>query len=323
MNVIDGIVRIDYLNPNGSVAGTQNGLIISNYNQSVLLSPFNINKEHYTHSKNALCIFNDQVIELNESRLSYSFLIRIWNIKLVDCNPISKLTINFPKKNHIVNDIKLDSVEDGNINFWNIILPSIFIQSISKIVNISSIIHFNNKVTGIVVSHQNDKSIIINTYTLKQLINGQDFYYSNLYYGLSLNYKNQIYVKENWNQYENCLIKDDILLEIENTPINIFYDAKGRKPVLYYEKLDKDIYLDSWITCTFMEKDKEQINIKVIRNNIELNINVPRKPLYNEMQIPYYSNDDEQISFEKLKINTERYINIGVDLQKNPHKLFI
>jgi hypothetical protein len=325
MHSIDGICRIDFINSDGSISGSQNGLIISNYNQSILFSPFNINKNHFTHAKNAICTYKDNVIELTESRLSFPFLLRIWNITLIEDNPISKLTINFPKKNHILDDIKLDSVNDININFWHCILPSIFVQEINKIVDVGSVIHNNNKVTGIIVMNYQEKSIIISTYILKQLINGHDYLYSSLYYGLSFNNNNQIYVKQNWNQYENCLVENDIILEIENNPIHVYHDVNGRKPMLYYEKFDKDIYIDSWITCTFMEKDKEEIKIKVLRNNIELCISVPRKPLYNEMQIPYYSNNEDQLSFEKLSIYSkeERYSKIGYDLQRNPHKLFV
>jgi len=311
--MIEGSIRVDYLNSEGSVTGYQNGLIMSYHNQTVIFTPFNINRNHFTHSPNAVCVYNDTVINMNESRLSYPFLIRIWNIKPLGINPASELTNNFPKKNHIINKFKIDKVNDVNINLWHKILPSIFVHEIDYLADIGSVIHCNNKVTGIIISHLNNKSIIINTYTLKQLINGQDYLYANLYYGLSINEDNKIYVKQDWEQYNNCLLKDDIILEIKNIPVSM---------EMLFEKFNKNIYIDSWITCMYMEKENDELKFKILRNRREMEISVPRIPLYNIMQIPYYSDNEEQISFEK--INTlERYAYIGVDLQKNSKKLFV
>jgi hypothetical protein len=105
-----------------------------------------------------------------------------------------------------------------------------------------------------VIEHLNNKSIIINTYTLKQLINGQDYFYANLYYGLSINDNNNIYVKQDWDQYTNCLIKDDIILEIENTPVSMH---------MYFDKFNKYIYIDTWITCMYMEKENHELKFKI------------------------------------------------------------
>lgn len=316
MNTIEGIIRIEYLNAGGLVAGIQNGLIMSYYDQTVIFTPFKIDKTHFTHLKNAVCMIDNKVIELNESRFVHPYLLRIWTIKYIGINPVSELTINFPKKNHYINDTKLDVVNDNFINMWHIILPPIYAHEISTPVEIGSIIHFNNKVTGMVVTHFQNKSIIINTYTLKQLINGQDYYYANLYYGLSLNEHKQFYVKEDWDQYENCLIKNDIILEIEDVPISMY---------MYFERFNKDIYIDAWITCMFMEKDNEILRCKIIRDEKIINIKIPRKPLSILMQIPYYSDDVDQVSFENLSLNStnERLNKIGNELKKNPRKLFV
>ena len=44
---IEGAIRVDYLNSDGSVAGSVNGLIMSYHNQSVIFTPFDINKTHF------------------------------------------------------------------------------------------------------------------------------------------------------------------------------------------------------------------------------------------------------------------------------------
>jgi uncharacterized protein YkvS len=311
--MIEGSIRVDYLNSDGSVAGYQNGLIMSYHNQSVIFTPFKINSDHFTHLENAICIHNDIVIQMNESRFAYPFLIRIWNIKSLGINSASELTNNIPKKNHIINNTKIEKINDININIWHKNLPSIFAHEIETIVDIGSIVHYNNKVTGIVIEHLNNSSIIVNTYTLKQLINGQDYFYANLYYGLSINDKNNIYVKQDWDQYTNCLIKDDIILEIENTPVSMH---------MYFDKFNKHIYIDTWITCMYMEKENHELKFKILRNQKEQYINVPRIPIKDIMRIPFYSTTEEQESFEK--INTlDRYSNIGRDLQMNPKKLFV
>lgn len=311
--MIEGSIRVDYLNSDGSVAGYQNGLIMSYHNQTVIFTPFKINKDHFTHLQNAICIYKDNIIEMNESRLSYPFLIRIWNIKFLGINPASELTNNIPKKNHIINYIRIDKLNDININFWHKVLPSIFAHELEFIVEIGSIVHCNNKVTGIIVENLNDKSIIINVYTLKQLINGQDYLYANLYYGLSINKNNKIYVKQDWDQYNNCLIKDDIILEIENIQVNMY---------MLFDKFNKHIYIDSWITSMYMEKENDILTFKILRDNKEMNIKVPRIPIKDIMQIAYYSNVEEHPSFEKINI-LERYSILGHDLQINPQRLFV
>lgn len=326
MEVIDGSIQVSYINEQGITVNTQNGLMMSCYDQTVIFTPLNINKSHFSHLKNAVCIIDDKVYELKESRLAHPFLIRIWNIKYTGINPVSELTINFPKKNHYIKDQKIDMVNDIYINMWHVILPSIFAHEINIIVELGSVLHYNNKVSGMVVTHFQDKSIIISTYTLKQLINGQDYFYANIYYGLSLNQKNNIYVKEDWEQYENSLVKDDIILEIENVPIVVVEDENKRKKVtLYSDKYNKYVYIDTWITCMYLEKDKDNLQCKIIRNNTEMSVNIPRKPLSIIMQIPYYSNDEDGISFEKISTQStvERYIKIGQDLKMNPKKLFV
>lgn len=311
--MIEGSIRVDYLNSDGSVAGSQNGLIMSYHNQTVVFTPFKINRDDFTHLPNAVCVYNDTVIEMNQSRLSHPFLIRIWNIKSIGVNPASELTINIPKKNHMINHHKIDKINDVNINFWHIVLPSIFMHEVDIMVDVGSVVQSNNKVTGIVVSNLNKKSIILNIYTLKQLINGQDYLYSNLYYGLSVNKENKIYVKQDWEQYTNCLVKDDIILEIENLQVSMY---------MLFDKFNKNIYIDSWITCMYMEKENDELKFKILRNGEQMEINVPRIPISNIMQIPYYTDIKDNISFEKINI-LERCSVIGNNLQMNPNKLFV
>lgn len=315
----EGGIKLDYINPDGSLAGSQRGLIISYYDQTAILSPFNIDKTHFSHLPNVICTINDNVIELNNSRLAMPFLIRIWNIKYNGINQASDLTLNFPKKNQYLNDVKLDNVNDINISFWTKYLPSIYAHDINIITEIGAVIHYNNKVTGMVVTHVNDKSIIINTYTLKQIINGQDYNYSNLYYGLSINNHNKLYVKENWELYDNCLMKDDIILTIEDIPVEIL----NKRPVMFFDKFNQYINFDTWITCMFLEKEKDTLKFKILRNDKQFEIIIPRKPLSNIIQFPYYA-DIDKMSLEKLLIlDEERTRKIRDDIQKNPKILFV
>jgi hypothetical protein len=312
---MDYITRVDFLKADGSIIGSVNGLIMSYYDQSVIFTPFDINKEHFTHAKNAICVINDKIIDLNSSRLSHPFLLRIWNIPYNGINPSSELNINFPKKNHEIYGVsKINDIDYIDINFWHRILPPILAHQISDNVQVGTITQFNNKVTGIVVTKMFGKSIIINTYTLKQLISGLDFYYSNLFYHFGINKSRQIYVKEDWDQYDNCLQKGDILLTIENVIVD---------RTMHYEKFNKDLHIDTWLTYMFMEKDNNELNCAISRDSKIHNIKVPRKPLYEIMQIPYYSND-ETMSFEKMHINTDidRYNKFSKELYENPKKIF-
>jgi hypothetical protein len=74
-----------------------------------------------------------------------------------------------------------------------------------------------------------------------------------------------------------------------------------------------------------MEKDKDNLRCKILRADKIMYINVPRKPLYILMQIPYYSDNPDQITFENICLNStvERFSKLGNDLKKNPKKLFV
>ena len=315
---ITGVINIDFINEQGIKLGSQLGLIMSYYDQTVVFSPFTINKNHFTHTKYGQFIYNDKIIHLDNSRYSYPFLIRVWTLPSGLCiNPASELTINLPKKSHNIlgYDFKIDTIIDKDINFWHQILPPFLGHEINNIYPLGTITYFNNKVTSIVVSHFNKCSILVNVFTLKQIITGMDFNYSGLYYSIKLKPdRKTFYVYEDWDQYENGLKKDDIILEIENVPINI---------EMYYEKLSRDLYIDTWITMMYIEKDNIDLTIKIKRNDEIKNVKIPRKPLYNIMQIPYYSNDICKVSFELMHTDDDRFIKIGKDLLVNSKKLFI
>jgi len=52
-------------------------------------------------------------------------------------------------------------------------------------------------------------------------------------------------------------------------------------------------------------------------------VKIPRKPLYEIMQIPYYSKDDTKVSFEALQIyKDDCNIKFKHELLKNPKLLF-
>jgi hypothetical protein len=319
MEDVSGVIPIEYIKDDGTSIGTQYGLIMSYYDQTILFSPFDRNKNHFTHAKHAGCYINNKIIHLKESRYSYPFLLRVWVLPdKININPFAELTIVCPKKNHSIfgSPNKIDAIEDIDINFWHATLPPFFAHAINKKYPIGKVTYFNNKPTGIIVSYIEDKSIIVNTFTLKQIAMGFDFNYAGLYYKIKMSKDNQIYIAEDWDQYDNCLKHNDILLEIEDTPV-------GKE--MYYPKLQKELFIDTWITMMFMEKDNEELECKVFRDNKQILVKIPRKPLSNLMQIPYYSNDESKISFEQIHVNNhlERYHNFGYELMKNPKKLFI
>jgi len=311
---MDYSIKLDYLNNEGNVIGSQNGLIMSYHDQTVIFSPFNHDKHHFTH-QNAICIINDTVINLTKSRLAHPFLLRIWEIECNRINPASELTINFPKKNHSINKMKIENIQDIDINMWHAVLPPILAHQINMNVDIGSITYINNQVTGIIVATMKNMSIIINVYSLKQLINGFDYNYANIYYGIGI--KNNIfYIQKDFDQYTNCLLENDILVSINGTKV---------EKEMYYEKFNKFLYIDTWITCMYMEKENDNLNVHIIREGVEMTIKVPRKPLDHIIQIPYYSENDTKISFELLTINKsiERFRQIGEDLQVHPEKIFV
>jgi hypothetical protein len=162
----------------------------------------------------------------------------------------------------------------------------------------------------------NNKSIIVNVFTLKQIAAGYDFNYAGLYYKLKMSEQKQIYIAEDWDQYDNCLKKDDILIEIEDTIVD---------KEMYYPKLSRDLFIDTWITHMFIDKDNEELECKVLRDGKLIMVKIPRKPLSNFMQIPYYASDENKITFESIHIKNdiERYHMAGYELLKYPRKLFI
>ena len=312
MSIADSIIRVDYLNTDGSIAGSVNGLIMSYYDQSVIFTPFEIDKRHFSHLKNAICIMNDKIIHLNISRLAHPFLLRIWEIPFTGINPASELTISIPKKNHRLYDLNKQVNEINSIDFsiWHQTLPPILAHEIPIIVPIGTVIYFNDKITGYVVTHKYNKSIIINTYSLKQLICGYDYNYANIYYNVGINHQKQFYIKEDWDLYENCLQRHDIILSIEDIPIDREMSSEEFKiPCEQFqmpcEKLGINLYINTWLTYMYMEKDNVELSFRIIRNNKEMIVKVPRKPLYTIMQIPYYSDDESKISFEQIYLTKD------------------
>ena len=317
MDNISGVVTLDFLNDQGIKLGSQLGLIMSYYDQTVVFSPFTIDRNNFTHANHISFIINNKVINVNTSRYSYPFLLRVWELPSMGINPSSELTINVPKKAHNIynSDNKIDMITDKDTNLWHGTLPPFFAHEINIKYPLGTVTYFNNKVTSIVVGYRENNSILVNVFTLKQIISGLDFNYSGLYYLCKITPdRKNIYIHEDWDQYDNALKKDDIILEIEDCPIDKF---------MFYEKLGREIYLDTWITLMYMEKENINLKFKILRNGKTEKIIVPRKPLYNVMQIPYYSNDNSKISFELMHMNDERYKNIALELLYNPKKLFI
>jgi hypothetical protein len=322
MEDIPGVVLVEFLTEDGKNCGSQYGLMMSHYDQTIIFTPFDINKNHFTHSKIASCSINNKIMHLNNSRYSYPFLLRVWTLPLgVGINPSTELTINCPNKKHSIygSDNKIDNIEDININFWHCKLPPFLAHEIIGKYPIGTVTYYNNKPTGIIVKYYEEfgnKSIIVNTYTMKQITVGLDYYYSGIYYNFKMSENKDIYIAEDWDLYDNCLKKNDIVLSIDNVPI-------GKE--MYYNKLSKDLYIDTWITVVFMEKDNDSLECKIIRDNKHMTVNIPRKPLNEYIQIPYYSSDDSKMSLETFHTNKhiERFYKFGYELMKSPKKFFV
>jgi hypothetical protein len=319
MQDVSGVIPIEYLKEDGTNIGTQYGLIMSHYDQTVVLSPFNMNQEHFTHAEHTTCCINNTIIKLPKSRYSHPFLMRVWELpEKLNINQSSDLSINCPRKNHSIfgTNNKIDDIDNIDINFWHATLPSFFAHAINKKYQPGTVTYFNNKPTGMVVTHIENKSIIINIFTLKQIVIACDYNYAGIYYKFKISDKNQIYVAEDWDQYDNCLKQDDILLEIKHTPVDRKMD---------YPKLFRCLSFDTWITLMFMEKDNDELECRILRNNKQITIKIPRKPLSNVMQIPYYSDNKDKMSFELIHKNNhiEKYDYFSYELMKSPKNLFI
>jgi hypothetical protein len=150
-------------------------------------------------------------------------------------------------------------------------------------------------------------------YFLKQIINGLDMNYAAIYYGMC-NVDDKIIVAEDWDIYPDSLKINDIILKIE--------DVKAGE-TMFMNKIDKYIYIDTWISWMYMEHS--ELNITVKRDNKILNIKIPRIPLSHIMQYKYYSNNSDETTFEKLILNptNSRYSTIGEQLKNNPKQLFL
>jgi len=320
MDSIEGIVTINYIDNLGKTLGSQQGLMMSFHHQSYVFSPFEIDQKHYTHATNIIITYKDNLLNIISTRIVYQYFLRVWEVNETCINPATEMTINFPNKNHFINNDKIDVINKIEYNGWNIILPSLYFHQLNNVYKLGSIIHTKNKITGMVVNHINNTSIIISMYYLKQIINGVDLHYANLYYGLDMRKisddKNEIYVKEDWDMYpgENKLQKDDILIEIDNNIVN--YE-------MFNDKIKEYITIDTWITLLFLEKS--ELTIKIIRNDNIKEINIPRIPIHNILQIKYYSPKPDELTFEKLQLNktVERYQQLGNEILHNPKKIFV
>ena len=313
MNGNDGILNIHFINEDGVVIGTQYGLMMSFHYQTVVFTPFVHDSKHFTHCKHAYFSMNDKVIELVESRYAYPYFVRVWTTTPTGINSASEMAINFTNKNHIINGSKIDNIKNIEYNGWNINLPPIYVQAINKYVELGTVTYHKNKITGIVIMHHNDESIILGMYFLKQLINGLDMNYAGIYYGMS-KIDDKIIIVEDWDIYPDSLKVNDIILKIE--------DVKASE-TMFMNKIDKYIYIDTWITWMFMEHS--ELNVIVKRDNNIMNIKIPRIPLSHIMQYKYYSNNPYDITFEKIILNSKnnRYIAIGEQLKNNPKQLFL
>ena len=145
MDEVPGVISIDFLKDDGTQIGLQYGLIMNYYDQTIIFSPFDINKNHFSHAKHAMCMINNSIIKLGPSRLSHPFLLRVWVLsENIPINPAGDLTINYPKKNHSIygSDNKIDAIDDININFWHSTLPPFFAHAINKKYPIGKITYF-------------------------------------------------------------------------------------------------------------------------------------------------------------------------------------
>ena len=312
--MLEGILNIHFINEDGAECGTQYGLMMSFHYQTVVFTPFVHDSKHFTHSKHAYFTINDKVVELVESRYAYPYFVRVWTIAPTGINSASEMTINFPNKNHIINNgTKIENIKNIEYNGWHISLPPIYVQSINDNIELGTIIHHKNKITGIVIKHHNDESIILGMYFLKQLINGLDMNYAAIYYGIK-NIDDKIVVVEDWDVYPSGLKINDIILKIEDVKVD---------ETMFMDKIDKYIYIDTWISWMYMEHS--ELNITVKRDNKIYNIIIPRIPLSNIMQYKYYSEIPDDITFEKIILNpkNKRYNMIGNQLKNNPKQLFI
>jgi len=310
---MEGILNIHFINEEGLVAGTQYGLMMSFHYQTVVFTPFVHDSKHFTHCSHAYFTLNDKVIELVESRYAYPYFLRVWTTTPTGINSASEMTINFPNKNHSINGKRIENIKNIEFNGWHIILPPIYVQAINKYVELGTIVYNKSKITGIVIKHHNDESIILGMYFLKHIINGLDMNYSGIYYGMS-KVDDKIVVTEDWDLYENGLKINDIILKIEDVKVN---------DTMYMNKIDNYIYIDTWITWLYM--DHSELNLTVKRNSSIMNIKIPRIPISHIMQYKYYSKNLDDITFEKLILNStnSRYSVIGNQLKNNPKQLFL
>jgi len=320
MDSIDGIITINYLDTTGKTLGSQQGLMMSFHHQTFVFSPFEIDQTHFTHATNINLIYKDNILDIISHRIVFQYFLRVWEVKGNGINPATEMTINFPNKNHFINNDKIDIINKIEYNGWHIVLPSLYFHQINSIYKLGSIIYTKNKITGMVINNLNETSIIISMYFLKQIMNGIDLNYANLYYGLDIKKNeqnfNEIYVKDDWEIYsgQNKLEKNDILLSIDDNIV---------KYEMYNDKIKEFISIDTWITLLYYEKS--EIIIKVNRNNNIIDVIIPRIPIHHIMQIKYFSSDTNEITFGILqKYKTiERYVKIGKEILENPKKIFV
>lgn len=315
MNIPEGIININFLDDNGKVLGYQQGLMISYHHQTFVLTAFDTVNTHFTHGKLANFVYKDKNFELITSRYVYPYYIRIWEIAETNINNATDMNISFPNKNHYIdNNIKIDYIKGIEYNGWHVALPPVYLHQINDRYTLGSIIHLKNKITGMVISHLENTSLIISMYFIKQIIQGCDLNYANLYYGINIS-NNEFYIQDDWDIYSNPvkLEKNDILLEIDNYPI---------KYEMYNDKIKEFVSIDTWITLQYFEVS--ELNIKIKRNNKIMNIIVPRIPIHNILQIKYYLSESVGFSFENMKINigNERYDEFRNELKLNPKKMF-
>jgi hypothetical protein len=320
MDSIDGIITINYIDDTGKMLGSQQGLMMSFHHQTFVFSPFEIDQTHFTHVSNINLIYKDTLLDIVSHRIVYQYFLRVWEVKGNGINPATEMTINFPNKNHFINNDKIDIINKIEYNGWHIVLPSLYFHQINSLYRIGSIIYTKNKITGMVINNLNETSIIISMYFLKQIMNGIDLNYANLYYGLDIRQNdqnlNEIYVKDDWEIYSenNKLEKNDILISIDNSIV---------KYEMYNDKIKEFISIDTWITLLYY--DKLEITVKVNRNNKIIDVIIPRIPIHNILQIKYYSSNPDEITFGEIQKNKtiERYAKIGQDILANPKKIFV
>ena len=118
--------------------------------------------------------------------------------------------------------------------------------------------------------------------------------------------------------YENFIdiYKEEIKTFYSNTIVTTYTDFFTN------DEINKKLHFDTWITMMYMKY--ETLDCKILRNNQVLTISIPRIPVNNILQYKYYSENLNEITFEKMHLNpTDENVMCILDIiHNNPKKLY-